>query len=403
MGHHISRQQNETLTRVGAGTPMGELLRRYWWPIAISADLKTRPTLVRLLGEDLALYRDSRGGLGLLGALCPHRRAPLAIGTVTALGLRCRYHGWLMDKTGRVLETPGEPECSKLKDGVRQRSYPVQELGGLVFAYLGPSPVPPLPRFHMLAAEGGQRSVLIQSFNDCNFLQCVENGIDAHHVAFLHGDTWTYLANEPETCIFRRDGLGIVLETIGAGRKPGEFAYRRHPVILPGISVGGDNAVNYGMHLQNSGDLPAVTARWSVPIDDTHTLNFRIWWRPDGQKKGELEARTSSAQAIKIEPYLEYREGRRELGYTGLDDVPEQDATVFDGIGQIADRENENLSVIDEGVVLLRDLLFEQLEVIRRGGDPLGVIRKEEDEMIVLAGHYEWIDEAKRAEILGAR
>lgn len=401
MSRHTTPDENEALTRVGAGTPMGELLRRYWWPIALSEKLKTRPTLARLLGEDLVLYRDTRGGLGLLSALCPHRRAPLAVGIPSANGLRCRYHGWLLDKTGRVLETPGEPKCSELKDQVRQPSYPVEELGGLVFAYLGPLPAPQLPRFHMLAAEGGQRNVLIQGFNDCNFLQCLENGIDAHHVAFLHGDTWEALAKEPETFIFRRDGLGVVVETIGVGREPGEFTYRRHPVILPGVSIGGDTLVSYGME-QAGGELPAATARWTVPIDDTHTINFRIWWRPEGQQTSKLETRTSSSEAVKIKPYLEYREGRDELGYVGLDDVPEQDSTIFEGTGPIADRENENLSVIDEGVVLLREILFEQMEVVRNGGDPLGVFREQTEDMIVIAGHYEYIDEDRRVEITEA-
>lgn len=399
MRYRTTKEENERLTRVGAGTPMGELLRRYWWPIGLSADLKGKPTLVRLLGQDLVLFRDARGGLGVLDAQCPHRRAPLCIGRVNAQGLRCRYHGWLMDRSGKVLETPGEPACSTLKDEVRQPAYPVQELGGLIFTYIGPAPVPELPRFHMLVAEG-ERNVMIQGFNDCNYLQCVENGIDAHHVAFLHGDTWTALAHEPDTTWFEPHELGVIVKTISKGRKDGEFAYRQHPVLVPGISVGGDTVTAYGA-AQVAADLPAATARWTVPIDDGHTVNYRIWFRPGGQNKSALEQRTRTAIPARIAPYLEYREGRSELGYDGLDDIYEQDATVFDGSGVIADRENENLSVIDDGIVLLRKILLQQMDRVARGEDPLGVLRSRPDSgMLVLSGEYQWIDTRTRDELL---
>ena len=132
-----TREENEVLTRVGPGTPMGELFRHYWLPVGISLDLKDKPTFVRVLGEDLVLFRDSSGRVGLLGALCSHRRANLCLGTVAQNGLRCRYHGWLYDTHGRVLHTPSEPPESTFKDSVTHLAYPVQELGGIIFAYLG--------------------------------------------------------------------------------------------------------------------------------------------------------------------------------------------------------------------------------------------------------------------------
>jgi len=130
-----TRQENTILTQTGRGTPMGELLRRYWWPVGISAHLKDKPTFIRVMGEDLVLFRDGQGRAGVLGAYCAHRRANLCLGDVETGGLRCRYHGWLYDTEGRVLQTPGEPPESKLKDGIRQLAYPVEELGGLVFAF----------------------------------------------------------------------------------------------------------------------------------------------------------------------------------------------------------------------------------------------------------------------------
>src|SRR5918999_691535 len=144
--YRTTKEENETLTRVGAGTPMGQLLRCYWCPFAISAPLQKKPTYIRVLGEDLVLSRDAAGHPAILGAKCAHRRANLCLGNVEKDGLRCRYHGWLYGNDGRVLQTPGEPAGSKLKDGVTHPAYPAEELGGFVFAYMGPQPVPLLPR-----------------------------------------------------------------------------------------------------------------------------------------------------------------------------------------------------------------------------------------------------------------
>jgi len=138
----LTKEQNEEMTRVGKGTPMGELLRRYWWPVGISADLQNRPTLIRILGEDLVLFRDGTGRVGLLEPVCSHRRANLCIGNIEKQGLRCRYHGWLYDINGKVLHTPGEPAASKFHETISHLSYPAQELGGLIFCYLGSRPAP---------------------------------------------------------------------------------------------------------------------------------------------------------------------------------------------------------------------------------------------------------------------
>ena len=194
--YRTTKEENEILTRVGAGTPMGELLRRYWWPVAISAHLKEKPTYIRVLGEDLVLYRDAAGHPAIIGAKCAHRRANLCLGNVEKGGLRCRYHGWLYGNDGSVLETPGEPAGSKLKDTITHLAYPAEELGGFVFAYMGPKPMPLLPRFHFLAAEGERHSI-VQGFGKCNWLQAVENGIDPLHAGFLHGGQGDPAASEP--------------------------------------------------------------------------------------------------------------------------------------------------------------------------------------------------------------
>src|SRR3954465_2427499 len=164
-----TRQENEILTRVGAGTPMGDLLRLYWWPVGISKDLKEKPTFIRLLGEDLVLFRNFDGQVGVLAALCAHRRANLCLGSVGHNGLRCRYHGWAYDLQGNIVETPGEPDDT-FKTTFKQPAYPAQELGGIIFTYLGPQPAPLLPRFDFLVGDG-EREAKITGFANCNWLQ----------------------------------------------------------------------------------------------------------------------------------------------------------------------------------------------------------------------------------------
>ena len=174
----LSEQANRELTQVGSGTPMGELMRRYWHPVAATAELDERPTKpVRLLGEDLVLYKDTSGTLGLIDRYCPHRRVDLSYGIPEARGLRCMYHGWMMDETGQCIEQPFEETVhpdGRFKEKVRVAGYPVEELGGLVFAYLGPAPVPLLPRWEQLTWDNAVREICIAEL-PCNWLQCQEN------------------------------------------------------------------------------------------------------------------------------------------------------------------------------------------------------------------------------------
>src|SRR6266498_1024515 len=186
----ISREENERLTKVGPGTPVGELLRRYWHPIAAVSELALNETkYVRILGEELVLFKDRQGRFGLVGAYCAHRRANLTYGIVEEDGLRCPYHGWKYDSTGRCVEQPFE-ETLRLSnapsDKLTLSAYPVEQLGGLIFAYLGPSPAPLLPRCDLLIEENVWRETGY-TVTLCNWLQTVENILDPVHVEWLHG------------------------------------------------------------------------------------------------------------------------------------------------------------------------------------------------------------------------
>ena len=188
----LTTAENEMLTRVGRGTPCGELMRRYWHPIVPTVQLEDDPVRkVRILGEDLVLFRDRSGDLGLIEPRCPHRAMHMAFGIPEEAGLRCPYHGWLFDGTGQCLEQPLAPPDSTFKDRVRIAAYRVQEMGGLVWAYLGPEPVPLLPRLDLCEQEHGLRQT-VGHMLPCNWLQDMENRGDQHHAIYLHGRLFQY-------------------------------------------------------------------------------------------------------------------------------------------------------------------------------------------------------------------
>ena len=190
----LSQQDNERYTRVGKGTPMGELMRRYWHPIAGTSQMMGEdPTMaVRLLGEDLVLYRTPDNEFGLIEQRCAHRGVDLLYGIPEKEGIRCCYHGWLYDFNGQCLEQPSEPTGSTYKDKIQMTAYPVQELHGLIWAYLGPEPAPLLPRWDVFAWEENVTRRIQASVLPCNWLQCVDNALDPTHFEHLHGyyGTW---------------------------------------------------------------------------------------------------------------------------------------------------------------------------------------------------------------------
>ena len=187
----LTHEENTLLTQVGRGTPCGELLRRYWHPVAAAAELTDDKPIhaVKILGEELVVYRDKKGNFGLVGEHCPHRLASLAYGRVDEAGIRCPYHGWKFDGAGSCLEQPAEPADSTFKDRIKHIAYPVQYLGGLIYAYLGPAPAPLLPRWDVLVWEHGRRWIVKESIIECNWLQPMENSVDPSHLFWLHGDT----------------------------------------------------------------------------------------------------------------------------------------------------------------------------------------------------------------------
>ena len=356
----LSEEQNKALTEVGAGTRMGELLRRYWMPIASVAELEDTPTKpVRLLGEDLVLYRDRSGTLGLLDRHCAHRRADLSYGIVETCGLRCNYHGWLYGERGQCLAQPFEeiahPEA-RYKDRVRIKAYPVEAKAGLVWAYLGPPPAPLVPTWEPFTWKNGFVQIVFSEV-PCNWLQCQENSIDPVHFEWLHGN-WS-------RALRGRDGprppthLKIGFDEFEYG-----FIYRRvlegQPETSELWSVGRTclwpNCLFTGGHFE-----------WRVPIDDANTLS--VGWFFD-RVPNEMEPFEQERIPSWVSPIKDPLTGRWITSH-----IMNQDFVAWVGQGAVADRTQEHLGESDRGVILMRRKLLEEAEAVRRGGEPKAVVR----------------------------
>jgi 5,5'-dehydrodivanillate O-demethylase oxygenase subunit len=367
----LTREENELLTRVDPGTPGGELLRRYWQPVAPAAELTAEKPIkaVRLLGEDLVLYRDTKGGYGLVGRQCPHRRASLAYGRVDDEGIRCPYHGWKFDAAGKCLEMPAEPADTPMKSRIRQKAYPVQKLGGMLFSYMGPDPVPLLPRWDVLAWEQGKRWIDVQSVLQCSWLQAMENSVDPAHLFWLHG-AFAHLANAvghyEEDHEFLPFGYGIVKRRTTPARKPGDKAHiDQHPLLFP-------NTLRHVSKSKVNGRL-RHNLQFRVPIDNVSTQVFVVYFEPSDTEHTSADADV---------PFGAFPLRDADGAYR-LDQVLVQDAMAWESQGEIADRTQENLGSSDRGVAMFRRLLKDQIAAVQNGKDPLGVVRDEKSNRLI--------------------
>jgi 5,5'-dehydrodivanillate O-demethylase oxygenase subunit len=375
----VTHDENETMTRVGPGTPAGELLRRYWHPICPTAELSaTSPKKrIRALGEDLVLFRDGEGRLGLIPEHCPHRSASLYYGFVEPDGLRCPYHGWKFDVGGTCIEQPFEPSSSQLKARASGRSYKVQALGGLFWAYLGPDPAPLLPRWAPLVSTAGTRRICVLPLLNCNWLQIMENSVDTTHTYYLHGhmmhqqgmgDRAAYYYRPIQEYDFEvvkeETWIGVrKIRTYGGNRAEKELG---HPVIFPCMLL--------------SPQREYLVMHCRLPIDDTHTRIFRYEFLPGAEGDGsDLE-----------NPPVEYvKPFKDEDGEFHLKTFGSQDAMAWETQGAITDRSKELLGVSDRGVALYRRMLREQIALVQSGKEPAGLIRdpSKNEEIVIAVSH----------------
>lgn len=356
------RERTERLTRVGPDAPMGRYLRRFWYPVAASVELEAWPVKkVRLLGEDLALYRTEDGTLGLVADRCPHRGAALSCGMTDGSLLRCAYHGWAFDTTGQCVDTPAEPATSKLKDRIRIPGYPVQEMGGLLWAYLGPAPAPLLPRYEHVVRADLEKSVTVSDL-PCNWLQCAENSMDPYHLEYLHMRFLNWARKqkgEPPIPVRKHAKVdyelfeyGILKKRLWEGVPEDSEEWRvGHPIIFPGT-----------LFVPIKEDW--VEWQFRVPVDDTRTL---IYWY---DAKTPAPGTTPSPRVPLAEnPWCD------EQGNYLPDHINAQDMMAWISQGPITDHRRENLGESDRGVAMYRRVLLEELERVERGEDPMGVVR----------------------------
>jgi 5,5'-dehydrodivanillate O-demethylase len=361
----VTRDENDLMTRVGPGTPAGTLLRRYWHPICPAAELMgDKPKKrIRLLGEDLVLFRDGGGRVGLLPEQCPHRSASLYYGFVEDDGLRCPYHGWKFDVTGQCLEQPFEPDNAALKRKACQRPYRVQQLGGLLWAYLGPDPAPLLPRWHPLVSLEGKRRITILPQLQCNWLQIMENSVDTTHTYYLHGHMMHTLGMGDKAAYYYRPiqdyEFEVVKEDTWTGVRKvriygGERAEKElgHPVIFPCILM--------------SPQRQFLMTHFRVPVDDTHTYIVRYEFKP-----GE----TSDGSDLENPPIEYVKPFKNEDGEFHLQTFGSQDAMAWETQGAVTDRSRELLGKSDRGIALYRRMLKEQIAAVQAGKEPAGLIR----------------------------
>ena len=372
----LSPGMNDRIARVAPGTPCGELMRRYWIPFFPAAKLDEDPVQkVRLLGEDLTLYRDKQGRLGLIGERCLHRAVDMQWGIPDDDGLRCPYHGWMYDQTGQCIDTPLEAADSTFKQRLKLTGYPVQELGGLIFAYMGPQPAPLLPPWDLFVWPNTIRQIGISVLN-CNWLQCQENTGDPTHTIYLHGylykytlekmGAWDRIAELGDR--FMRDDRGIK----GLYVNPTQYGMEKGVIFSKELGADRDYVSRHSTvifpfytHTSEAGS-PNSQFQIRVPIDDTHTyhIDYSCYSAPQGVEAPKQES----------VPYYEVPIWD-ENGKPILDTVLNGDMIGWWSQGPLVDRSKEKLGRTDTPIIFMRRQIDQQIKIVEGGGDPMNVWR----------------------------
>jgi phthalate 4,5-dioxygenase len=389
----FSEAENEVLTRVGPGTPMGELMRSYWIPGLLSEEISGNdcdPKAFRLLGEDLVAFRDTEGRVGVMDVYCPHRLASLALGRNEEGGIRCIYHGWKIDVSGKILETPCEQPTSRLKDAITHRAYPTYEAGGFVWVYMGPKEKqPPFPDFHWLTlVQEGNRP--FKMWESCNWAQVMEGALDTFHSMLLHSGYevlgWTpeqiaRVSNRPS-----RASYGPIYSE----ETPYGFRYAaiRTPIENPEqfdyVRITEFVSPCFFLVPQDLGTSAGVGAY--VPIDDENTMIFQAGI---GGERSVARYKVARAPNVELDEnykplrtrennYLQDRDMMRRketsTSFTGIDTSPGgQDQAVVETMGPISDRTREHLGASDMAIVNWRNRMVNAALVVADGEDAPGL------------------------------
>ena len=387
----LTDDRNRFLTQTGPGTPTGNLFRRYWIPALLSEEVAEKgcpPVRVTLLSEKLVAFRDSNGEIGLIEEFCAHRRVSLWFGRNEDGGLRCPYHGWKFDVSGKCQEIPSEPDDSTFRHEVSLTSYPCVELGGIVWAYMGPPELrPEPPAFEWVTVRAHQR-YHTKRLEECNYLQALEGGIDSSHVGWLHrgelrSDPLHHGSKGSDYHLSDRKPRFEVKESagglnMGVRRNAGDDKYywRITPWIMPWYTI-----------VPPYGDNPLHGHAW-VPIDDENCFAWTFSYHPSRPlSEVELEVMheggslhvnqdpgTFRPVANRDNDYLMDRAAQKAgTSSSGVKGIAMQDASIQESMGRVADRSRENLVLTDRGIALARRQLLRAAEELGRGTPPPGL------------------------------
>ena len=391
----LTADENAQLTRVGPGTLMGDLMRQYWIPVVLSSELPAggRVKRVRILGEDLVAFRAPSGRVGLLGEFCSHRRASLYFGRNEEPGLRCVYHGWQYEPGGRCIDMPNERPESSFQDKVTHPAYPCAERGGVVWAYMGPaSPPPGLPDLEWTEVPEDQRFVS-KFWQDCNYLQALEGGVDPAHISFLHG-----------ILDARDDGLRRALDQAAAGFGFAAQLERAPHVEVAdtetGLLIGARREAPAGQYYwrvtrylvpfhsmppPEVGSDPVIHSHVWIPIDDDHLVNWCISYHPTRALTADEVAQFRAGSSIHVmdyapetseaygdirpiqsraNDYLADWEAQRVRKFFGVPGVGSQDKAITESQGNY-DRSLERLGRADIGIIRVRKCLLDAAIALR--------------------------------------
>ena len=387
----LRQEQNETLSRTGPGTPMGEAFRRFWVPALLSEELPApdcAPVRVRLLGEDLVAFRDSDGKVGLVDEACPHRRASLFFGRNEECGLRCTYHGWKFDVSGQCVDMPNEPADTQFKEKVAITAYPTVEQGGAVWAYLGPAEAqPPVPAMEWSLLPEENR-FLAKIEVDCNYAQAMEGDIDSSHTAFLHGRVGTDALDNGSARLLWKEQLRrfsfldkapkfFLVDTdygfmAGARRYGGDehYYWRITQWLFPAFSI----------IPREAGSVLQCNMR--IPMDDHRHMFYRVQYRPQQPLSAEeiyeykfggnifpaMVPGTYRPVQTMENDFLIDRSVQRSGTFSGIKGIPTQDQSVTVSMGPIVDRSRERLATSDAAIIHARRLLLKQAEEVQKNG-----------------------------------
>jgi phthalate 4,5-dioxygenase oxygenase subunit len=389
----LTTAENERVTRVGPGTPAGKLFRRYWLPACLSSELSEpdgAPLRVRLLGEDLIAYRATDGSVGLLDAYCPHRRAPLFFARNEECGIRCVYHGWKFDRHGDCVDMPSEPAGTTLQAKVKIPAYPTVERGGVIWTYMGPKDQrPPEPDYEWLRAPPEKRTVS-KTFENCNWLQALEGGLDTAHSSFAHnnhlGDTSVLRQKDrsPKIDVERTDYGYYYVSSRDMGEE-GKYV-RVYHYLMPAQQMRANTMGWFG----GKNVVPRLDGHVWMPIDDVtthvynwncaydHTIEMSDAWKEKreaemGRGPDDLIPGTFRLKRNQSNDYMIDRQMQKTQNFTGIVGVNTQDFALQEGMGPICDRSKEFLGTSDKAIVAMRRLLLEAIDINEKGGTPRGV------------------------------